>query len=205
MKKFSLSGCLTKLLLTVIVVIGFLYGFSILFPRAYNVLEAKALGIENKGDTVITIIQRADSILKADTTFKKQEEVKGFDLAIELEHENGCYMVPVKLNGVPMKMMLDTGASNIVISIIEFEFLRKQKLIKDCSVKETQCTIANGDTTQGYTFNLSNVDIGGEIIKDVECVVMPQSDAPLLLGMNVLRKFGNVRIDYNRNLLILKE
>lgn len=205
MKKFSLSGCLTKLLLTVVVVIGFLYGFSILFPRAYNVLEAKALGIENKGDTVITIIQRADSILKADTTFKKQEEVKGFDLAIELEHENGCYMVPVKLNGVPMKMMLDTGASNIVISIIEFEFLRKQKLIKDCSVEETQCTIANGDITQGYTFNLSSIDIGGEIIKDVECVVMPQSDAPLLLGMNVLRKFGNVRIDYNRNLLILKE
>jgi pyruvate/2-oxoglutarate dehydrogenase complex dihydrolipoamide dehydrogenase (E3) component len=42
-------------------------------------------------------------------------------------------------------------------------------------------------------------------VKDVECVVMPQSDAPLLLGMNVLRKFGNIYIDYNKNLLILKE
>ena len=201
MEKFSLSGCLTKLLLTVVVVIGFLYGFSILFPRAYNVLEAKALGI--KEDSVITIIQKADTVVKADSV-KVLKPSTDFKLAVKLEHEDGCYLVPVKINGVPMKMMLDTGASNIVISIIEFEFLRKQKLIKDCSVKETQCTIANGDTTQGYTFNLSNVDIGGEIIKDVECVVMSQSNAPLLLGMNVLRKFGNVRIDYNRNLLILK-
>jgi clan AA aspartic protease (TIGR02281 family) len=181
MKKFF-SGILKGFIFSVVGIVAFMWLFSFLFPRAYNVLEAKALGI--KEDSVITIIQKVDTVVKADSV-KVLKPSTDFKLAVKLEHEDGCYLVPVEINGVPMKMMLDTGASNIVISIIEFEFLRKQKLIKDCSVKETQCAIANGDTIQGYTFNLSNVDIGGEIIKGVECVVMPQTDAPLLLGMNV--------------------
>ena len=202
MKNFSLSSCLTKLLFIVVIFFGFLWGFSVLFPRAYNALEAKALGI--KEDSVITIIQKADTVVKADSV-KVLKPSTDFKLAVKLEHEDGCYLVPVEINGIPMKMMLDTGASTIVISSIEYEFLVKQKLIPSRCVQETSCSIANGETTQGYTFKLSSVSIGGEVIKDVDCVVMPNSSAPLLLGMNVLRKFGNVRIDYNRNLLILKE
>ena len=196
MKKFTVSGCITKLILTLIVILGFVYGFSILFPRAYNVLEAKALGIEN--DTAVVVVEKTDSVPR------KMIQEKGYDLAIKLEQENGCYLIPVKLNGIPMKMLLDTGATSLSISPIEYEFLRRQKLLNDSSVEEIQCSTANG-MAKGYKFTLSSLDIGGEIIKDVECVVMSNSDAPSLLGMNVLRKFGNVHIDYNKNLLILKE
>ena len=64
MKKITLSSCLTKLVLTIIVVVGFIWMFSVLFPRAYNVLEAKALGLDIDADSAAVITAKADSILK---------------------------------------------------------------------------------------------------------------------------------------------
>jgi clan AA aspartic protease (TIGR02281 family) len=202
MKKLTLSGCLVKLFLTVIVIMGFLYGFSRLFPRAYSTLEAKALGI--KEDSVTAVVQKKDSIPKKDSI--QWTQVKSPKEYIKLRHEDNCYIVPcIKLNGIPMEMLLDTGAANLSISIIEYEFLKKQHLLSDTTVGTVDVTIANGSTVQAYTTKIHEVSIGGEIINDVECIVMPQTDAPLLLGMNVLRKLGNFRIDYERNWLILKE
>jgi len=204
-KNFTLYGCLGKLLFAVILLMGFVWGFSKLFPRAYDTLETKALGI--KEDSVIAIIQKKDSVPKKCNLNDSIQwaQVDSPKLAVKLEHEDNCYIVPVKLNGIPMKMMLDTGAANISISIIEYEFFKKQNLLSEKCVGETECSIADGSIVKAYTTKIAEVELGGEVVNDIECVVMPQSDAPLLLGMNVLRKFGNIRIDYNRNLLILKE
>lgn len=202
MKKLTLSGCLVKLFLTVIVIMGFLYGFSRLFPRAYSTLEAKALGI--KEDSVTAVVQKKGSIPKKDSI--QWTQVKSPKKYIKLRHEDNCYIVPcIKLNGIPMEMLLDTGAANLTISIIEYEFLKKQHLLSDTTVGTVDVEIANGSTVQAYTTKIHEVSIGGEIVNDVECIVMPQTEAPLLLGMNVLRKLGNFRIDYERNWLILKE
>lgn len=202
MKKLTLSGCLVKLFLTVIVIMGFLYGFSRLFPRAYSTLEAKALGI--KEDSITAVVQKKDSIPKKDSI--QWTQVKSPKKYIKLRHEDNCYIVPcIKLNGIPMEMLLDTGAANLTISIIEYEFLKKQHLLSDTTVGTVDVEIANGSTVQAYTTKIHEVSIGGEIVNDVECIVMPQTEAPLLLGMNVLRKLGNFRIDYERNWLILKE
>jgi clan AA aspartic protease (TIGR02281 family) len=200
MKKITLSGCLGRLLLTIILVMGVVWAFSQLFPRAYDTLEAKALGI--KEDTLVTTIQKKDSIPKKN---RKSIHTKNPKLSVKLEHEDKCYIVPVKVNGIPMRMMLDTGAANMTISIIEYEFFKRHHLLTDSKVGETQCSIADGSVVNAYTIKIAEIDIGGITIKDVDCIVMPKTDAPLLLGMNVLRKFGNIRIDYDHNLLILKE
>jgi aspartyl protease family protein len=175
---------------------GFVWGFSLMFPRAYHVLESKTLGIEE--DSVIVV--KKDTIPKKDSLV----QVKDFSLAVKLQHEGNCYLIPVEVNGIPMKMILDTGASTIVISSIEYEFLRKQKLISD-SVQQAESSIANGDTIKCFSTKISNITLGGEEIKDVECIIMENPSAPLLLGMNVLNKLGHISIDYGRNLLILKK
>ena len=72
-------------------------------------------------------------------------------------------------------------------------------------VVKTYKFIADGSVVKAYTTKISEVNIGGEVVKDVECDIMPQTDATPLLGMNVLHKFGNFRIDSKQNLLILKE
>lgn len=203
MKKITLSSCLTKLILTIIVVVGFIWLFSVLFPRAYNVLEAKALGIE---DSVAVITAKVDSIPHTPTKNDSVEwkQVKEFEYAVKLEQDGDCYLVGANVNGIPMKMTLDTGASTMSISIIEYEFLKKQKLISDSTVQVSECTIANGGTTKCFMIKIAQVSIGDTSVKNVDCMVMENPDAPLLLGMNVLNGLGGVSINYKRKLLILR-
>lgn len=202
MKNFTLSGCFTRLILTIIGVMAFVWVFSLLFPRAYNVLEGKVLGI--KEDSVITVVQNKDtlSIAKPKPIVETPKEV---ERSINLEHSDNCYYIKTDVMGIPMKMLLDTGASNLSMSIVEYEFLRKQGLIGDSIVGEGECSIANGQTVKCYFIKIPNLKIGDTVIEDVDCTVMPQQDAPILLGMNVLRKLGNFSIDYQKNLLIVKE
>ena len=196
MKKITLSSCLTKLVLIIIVVVGFIWLFSVLFPRAYNVLEAKALGLDIDADSAAVITAKNDSV--------EWRQVKDFEYAVKLEQDGNCYLVGANVNGIPMKMTLDTGASTMSISIIEYEFLKKQKLISDSTAQISECTIANGDTTKCFMIKIAQVSIGDTYVKNVDCLVMENPDAPLLLGMNVLNGLGGVSINYKRKLLILR-
>ena len=196
MKKITLSSCLTKLVLTIIVVVGFIWLFSVLFPRAYNVLEAKALGLDIDADSAAVITAKNDSV--------EWRQVKDFEYAVKLEQDGNCYLVGANVNGIPMKMTLDTGASTMSISIIEYEFLKKQKLISDSTARISECTIANGDTTKCFMIKIAQVSIGDTYVKNVDCLVMENPDAPLLLGMNVLNGLGGVSINYKKKLLILR-
>lgn len=206
MKKITLSSCLTKLILTIIVVVGFIWLFSVLFPRAYNVLEAKALGLDIDADSAAVITAKVDSILHTPTKNDSVEwkQVKEFEYAVKLEQDDNYYLVGANVNGIPMKMILDTGASTMSISIIEYEFLKKQKLLSDSTVQVSECTIANGDTTKCFMIKIAQVSIGDTSVKNVDCMVMENPDAPLLLGMNVLNGLGGVSINYKRKLLILR-
>ena len=196
MKKITLSSCLTKLVLTIIVVVGFIWLFSVLFPRAYNVLEAKALGLDIDADSAAVITAKNDSV--------EWRQVKDFEYAVKLEQDGNCYLVGANVNGVPMKMTLDTGASTMSISSIECDILKKQKLISDSTAQVSECTIANGDTTKCFMIKIAQVSIGDTYVKNVDCLVMENPDAPLLLGMNVLNGLGGVSINYKRKLLILR-
>jgi aspartyl protease family protein len=129
-----------------------------------------------------------------------------FKLAVKLQHEDNCYLVPTKINGIPMMMVLDTGATDVSISIVEYMFLRKQKLINDSILESAQCEIANGETVKSYSILLNEIEVGGIKVNNIPCTVMEQQEAPLLLGMSVLKKLGDdISIDYKRNLLILRK
>jgi len=204
MKKITLSSCLTKLIVTIIVVMGFIWVFSALFPRAYSVLEAKALGIDEDSVEIIKATKVDSSLNPTKNDSVEWRQVKDFEYAVKLEQDGNCYLVGANVNGVPMKMTLDTGASTMSISIIEYEFLKKQKLLSDSTVQVSECTIANGDTTKCFMIKIAQVSIGDTSVKNVDCMVMENPDAPLLLGMNVLNGLGGVSINYKRKLLILR-
>lgn len=54
---------------------------------------------------------------------------------IKMEYKNGIYTIPCKVNGVPMKFIFDTGASDVSISLTEAEFLLKQGLLEETDIK----------------------------------------------------------------------
>jgi predicted aspartyl protease len=48
---------------------------------------------------------------------------------------------------------------------------------------------------------LKSISIGGIELKDIDCTIQENGDASLLLGQDVLKKLGEVSIDYKNNKL----
>lgn len=117
-----------------------------------------------------------------------------------MEKENGVYKIPVKVNGIDMSFIFDTGAGLISISNIEASFLYKSgKLESDDIIGKGNFVDANGDISVGTIINLKEISLGDRKIYNIQASVVNNSKAPLLFGQSALEKFGKVSIDYNNS------
>ena len=116
--------------------------------------------------------------------------------------ENGLYLIPCKVNGVPMKFIFDTGASTVNISMTEALFLFKNGHIQESDIKGTShAQIANGEIVENTRILLHKIDIGGIELNDVDATVSHNLNAPLLLGQSAINKLGTIQLD-GTNLII---
>lgn len=119
-----------------------------------------------------------------------------------MEKINNIFHIPCKVNGIPMKLIFDTGASDVSISLIEAKFLIKQGLIKkEDFLGDVDYKIADGTIIQGKKFIIKTIEIGSRKLNNIEATIMPNQDAPLLLGQSAISKLGNYTISGN-NLII---
>ena len=119
---------------------------------------------------------------------------------VKMEKAGGVYLVPIKVNGLDLKFIFDTGASSISLSLAEAIVMMRQGLItEDDFVRQEQFQDATGGISVGMVIRLRTVEIGTVTLKNVEASVVDNIQAPLLLGQTALSKFGKVTIDYNKN------
>ena len=130
-------------------------------------------------------------------TFVAQDVVK-------MEKENGVYKIPCKINGLPLKFIFDTGASNVSISLTEALFMLKNGYLKESDIRGTiYYSIANGEIAEGTKINLQKIEVGKQVLYNVEASIVHTSQAPLLFGQSAMERFGKFTMDYsNANLLI---
>lgn len=130
-----------------------------------------------------------------------ERKVKGHT-KVRMEKAGGVYLVPIKVNGLDLKFIFDTGASSICLSSAEALVMLKQGLItQDDVVGQQQFQDATGGVSVGTIIRLRTVEIGGLVLNTVEATVVDNIQAPLLLGQTALSKFGKVTIDYNKNII----
>jgi len=124
---------------------------------------------------------------------------------IDMELENGVRYVWIEINGIKLRFVLDTGASNIVISSAEASVLIRQGTLDSGDFLRTGFfQDATGDITEGQIINLKTIKIGSKVLKNVEAVVFDNPNAPLLLGQTALERFGTISIDNKKNQIELK-
>lgn len=117
---------------------------------------------------------------------------------VTMEKQGNVYYVPGKVNGLSMKFIFDTGASNVCLSLTEALFMLKNGYIKESDIGEKgYAQIANGNIVENTKVVLRNIEIGGVTIKDVAAVVSNSLDAPLLLGQSAIQKLGPIQLDGN--------
>ena len=79
-----------------------------------------------------------------------------------MERVSGVYYVPCKVNGLPLKFIFDTGASDVSISLTEALFMIKNGYLKKEDLGESvYYNIANGDVAKGTKLNIKEIELGG--------------------------------------------
>ena len=111
-------------------------------------------------------------------------------------------MMPCFVNGLKLRFIFDTGASNVSISLTEAIFMVKNDYLSEEDLLNIEYyRFANGDIGKGTKVILRQISIGSLILKNVEASVVHELDAPLLLGQSALSRLGKIQFDYSNNTL----
>ena len=122
-------------------------------------------------------------------------------ISVSYEELGGVKTIPVKLNGVTMNMIFDTGngASGVHLSLNEVQTLAKNGVLKQEDILNAKYTsIADGSIVENGRLNIRELQIGGEdgiLLHNIEATVALNQDAPILLGNEVLDQFASFEID----------
>jgi clan AA aspartic protease (TIGR02281 family) len=115
---------------------------------------------------------------------------------IIMEKEGGIYLVPCKVNGLPLKFIFDTGASDVSISLTEAVFMLKNSYLhKEDIGEDVWYGIANGDVAKGTIINIKEIEFAGLKLYNVKASVVHEMSAPLLLGQSAIEKLGKIQIN----------
>jgi len=115
---------------------------------------------------------------------------------ITMEKEGGIYLVPCKVNGLPLKFIFDTGASDVSISLTEAVFMLKNSYLhKEDIGEDVWYGIANGDVAKGTIINIKEIEFAGLKLYNVKASVVHEMSAPLLLGQSAIEKLGKIQIN----------
>ena len=166
--------------------------------------EKKPLVFYDTDDTV----DDTDNVETEDTfsTYYGEPEEMSNDevISVPFKERGGVKLVEVKINGqFTVDMILDSGCSGTLISMAEAKYLyEKGCFTADDIMGTTQSQIADGSIVENMVINLRQLEIGGQIIcPNVTATVSANTQAPLLLGNEVLNRTASYSVD-NENKVI---
>ena len=145
-----------------------------------------------------------DFLKKSDIPVAEETEATISEIAFT-RHIGGTFEVPCQINGLPLQMIFDTGASDVTISSVEANFMLKNRYLSDKDIKGRRYyQVASGELSEGAVIKLREIMIGDVKLKDVEASVVNNQRAPLLFGQSAMERFGTITIDNVNNKLIIK-
>jgi clan AA aspartic protease (TIGR02281 family) len=118
----------------------------------------------------------------------------------------GTYEIPCKVNGLALRFIFDTGASDVSISLTEALFMLKNGYLSEDDIMGKQYySIANGEIAEGTTIRIKKLEFGGLTLNNVEASIVHVLGAPLLLGQSAISRLGKIQIDpVNSTLTIIE-
>ncbi len=124
---------------------------------------------------------------------------------VYMEREGNAYYVRCIVNGLPMKMLFDTGAESVSLSLSEAMFMVKNGYLSETDIGNTNYySIANGENVEGMEINLREIEIGGIRLRNVSATIINSLSAPLLFGQSAIQRLGPIQINGNK-LTILQD
>lgn len=114
---------------------------------------------------------------------------------IHMEKDGGVYKIPCVVNGAKMKMVFDTGASTVSLSMNMANYLYENDFItKNDIIGKGKSQTADGSIVNHVVINLRDIEIAGLHLKDIKATVIEGQNAPLLLGQTAIQQLGPITI-----------
>ena len=111
----------------------------------------------------------------------------------------GQYAAGVLVNGLPVRMLVDTGASDVFVSASTAARLG----LAPSGGRKRAIRTANGDSTATPTV-LAHVSLGGLFMSDVEALILtPEAGEVNLLGESFLKRL--ISVEQRGDMLILRQ
>lgn len=126
-----------------------------------------------------------------------QQQVDELDRSIELTRDsNGYFYADVRINGAPVHMLVDTGATDIALSRNDAQIAG---LPVSIGMNDVVGRGADG-AIKGQEVTLDRVSLGDKTVEKLPAVVL-NSGNQSLLGQSFLNKFASVTIEGDRMVL----
>lgn len=187
---------------------------AIAFEKGYRSLshiktDSDLDSVRDRDDFKALIVKYAEVLENEVAKLGKtlSDEVEKIVTEVEMKKMyGGTYEVACTVNGLPLKMIFDTGASDVTISSVEANFMLKNGYLSESDIKgKKNYVVASGEIHEGTILKLKEVKIGDAVLKNIEASVVHNQNAPLLLGQSVLEKFGTITIDNVNSKLVIQQ
>lgn len=106
---------------------------------------------------------------------------------VPFTREGDMICVRGEVNGLPLKFVFDTGASDITLSSVEAAFMLKNGYIEERDLGGVQnYRTASGEIVEGTIVNLREIKLGSVTFENLRAAIIKNQDAPLLLGQSMM-------------------
>jgi clan AA aspartic protease (TIGR02281 family) len=120
-----------------------------------------------------------------------------------MQKEDGVYTIPCMVNGLKLRFIFDTGASNVCISLTEATFMLKNGYLESNDILGNgKSQVADGSLVENKHIILRHIEIGEMNLDNVDAIVMNNMKAPLLLGQSAIQKLGAVQMQGDELILL---
>jgi len=174
-----------------------------------NLFYLKSSEITNTGTTVLNYIfdEIKRELVSEESKIKQlfdESSNKNEVEVIHFEKNSGVAIVPIKIDGFSVDVILDSGASSVSISKkLEKTLLNKGIISKSDYIEPGLFRIADGSISQKNRLIIPHIDIGNVRVNNVLASVNSTDDI-ILLGSSFLDAFISWKINNSLNQLILE-
>jgi aspartyl protease family protein len=128
-----------------------------------------------------------------------QRQSSGYREALLAADPRGQYAAEVSVNGSPVRMLIDTGATQVCVSAST----ARRLALSPSSGRSLLIQTANGQSTASPTI-LRSVSLDGLYMNDVEALILaPEAGEVNLLGASFLKRL--VSVEQHNGALVLRQ
>jgi len=130
------------------------------------------------------------------------------EVRIPFTEKGGVKVIPVKLNGLEVEMVYDSGCSGMQLSSLEIASLYKNGKFSEDDVRGAALSqIADGSIVKNVAIIIREVEIGGAngfVLKNVEATMTENPEAPIMIGNSVFDRVASVEIDNIKKCIVFR-